>query len=83
MSHLLFTDFIKNKIIQLITTLGLCIEMYFSQSIARTATLFCLPYSISVLLNYLMYHRKQNKPFARISEQFRPEPPPRIKITPR
>lgn len=70
MRKLFLTDFLKSRIIQLITLSGGVADLWFAQSLYHTLILFGLPYSISVLLNYLM---DSGKPYqrARVSAQYR------------
>ncbi|RUR12409.1 hypothetical protein [Legionella sp. km772] len=83
MYKLFITDFIKNKIILLLSVGAVLAELLLTQSIHTSLLLFCLPYSLSVLLNYLMNYRPLKKPSPRISAQFRPQRLTKIKITPK
>ena len=83
MHQIFITDFIKSKIVQFFMFIALIIELLMCRTISHSLLLFCLPYSTSIILNYLMNYRSSNKPYARISAQFRPQGMTKIKITPK
>jgi hypothetical protein len=83
MFELLITDFLKNKTIQLATLMGLILDILCCQTINHISTLFGLPYFTSIILKYLMKSSPVVKSPARISEQFKPQSPHKIKIIPK
>lgn len=83
MYQLFITDFIKSKLAQLFMFIAFIIELLMCRTIRHSLFVFCLPYSISIILNYLMNHRTSKKPLARISAQFKPKTLTKIKITPK
>lgn len=82
MSNLFLTDFIKNKTIQIFALLGLALDVLLSQSVIHMIVLLGFPYAASIILNQLIKTQHNNKFKPRISEQFRPQRSPKIKITP-
>ena len=56
--HLFFTDFIKNRTIQLAIVLGIIFDLLITKSIRHILVLFGLPYLISIALVYLMNKNK-------------------------
>lgn len=83
MYKLFITDFIKNKAILLLISLGLFTELLLLQSINNSLLVFGLPYCLSIILNYLMNYRPLKRPAAKISAQFKPQQLQRIKIRPK
>lgn len=83
MIQLFSTDFIKNRTIQLFTLIGMFIDIISSETIIHAFVLFCLPYAASIALNYIMNLSNSKKECARVSNQYKPKPPYKIKIMPR
>lgn len=83
MYKLFITDFVKNKVVLLLVGLALLAELATVQSIHNSLLLFCLPYGMSIILNYLMNYRPLRRPSAKISAQFKPQPIQRVKIMPK
>lgn len=84
MSELLHTDFIKNKIVQICTFIGLIVDFILTQTMNHALILFALPYLASVGVNYLMMKQSpvcKHKP--QISAEFGPSAPHKITITPK
>jgi hypothetical protein len=71
MRELFITDFIKNKIIQAVVLAGITLDLLLAQTIRHILIMFCLPYGVSIILNYLMKQPAPRRPQARISEQYR------------
>lgn len=83
MYKLFITDFVRNKVVLLLVGLAVLAELITVQSIHNSLLLFCLPYSMSIILNYLMNYRPLKRPSAKISAQFKPQQMHRVKIMPK
>ena len=83
MFELLLTDFLKNRTIHLFTLIGFILDCLCFQTINHILTLFFLPYVTSIILKYLLKPSPSQKSLTRISEQYKPQSPHKIKIIPR
>jgi hypothetical protein len=70
MFQFLFTDFIRNRTIQLSIAISIFFDIIISRSTKQTLILFGLPYLTSIAL-CCRYEQRKNLSKARISAQYR------------